>query len=257
MRGGGVPGAGLRGEGGKQRSRMENAATASGRAGCRAPAASGWIDVTHLLCPGMVQWPGDPPFRSERFSDLERGDSWNVSALSFGSHTGTHVDPPLHVLRGAPGVDEMPLTAAIGRARVIQVRDPEAVKVEELRSYRIRRGERILFRTAKSGRRGGRRASAPEGIAISPAAAEYLAKRRVRTVGIDTLSVDAAGEGARAHRLLLGAGIWIIEGLDLSRVRPGDYDLICLPLRLARGDGAPVRALLRPLSFHARTKNGG
>src|SRR5438874_11015948 len=106
-----------------------------------------WIDVSVSLRTGMVHWPDNPPVAIERMLDIERGDVATVSKLSMGVHTGTHMDAPRHFFRTGTGIDTMPLTAAIGRARVIEIHDPESIKPEELRSHQIQRDERILFKT--------------------------------------------------------------------------------------------------------------
>jgi arylformamidase len=207
----------------------------------------GWIDISVPLRTGMVHWPDDPPVRIERFQSFENGDGCNVSALSMSAHTGTHVDAPFHFAAAGEGVDAMPFSATIGPARVIAIRGREAVRPEELRAHRIRRGERVLFKTPGSARRWKSGAFEDDFVYISKEAALFLAERQVRCVGIDYLSVGGFRKDlTETHEILLGAGIWVIEGLDLSRVKPGRYELICLPLRIAGADGAPARALLRP-----------
>jgi arylformamidase len=211
------------------------------------PLKSRWIDISVPLRSGMVHWPGDPAVVIQRLQDMERGDRCNVSTLSLSAHTGTHMDAPLHFLPHSAGIDALPLEATIGPARVIEIADREAVKPTALRSHRIRRGERILFRTPNSDRCWGTDAFVEDYTYVTREAAEYLVERGVRTVGIDYLSVGGFHrDGAEVHRILLGAGVWIIEGLDLRRVRTGRYELICLPLRILGADGAPARAALRP-----------
>lgn len=196
----------------------------------------------------MVHWPDDPPVRIELTSDIERGDVANVSRIDMGSHTGTHMDAPLHFVRGGKGLDEMPLDATIGRARVIEVHDPESVKPNELRLHGISRGERILFKTQNSARAWQKDAFVEDFVYVSQEAARYLAGCKIQTVGIDYLSVGGFfRDGVETHQALLEAGVWIIEGLDLSQVEPGEYELICLPLKIEGSDGAPARAILRAL----------
>jgi arylformamidase len=210
--------------------------------------ASSWIDVSVKLKTGMVTWPGDPPARISRDQDLERGDPCTVSLLEMGAHTGTHMDAPAHFVRGGAGIDEAPLDAAVGAARVIPIRDRESIKPGELERHAIRRGERILFKTRNSGRCWDADSFVEDFVYISADAARYLAERRVRLVGIDYLSVGGfRADGDETHQALLKAGIWLIEGLNLKRVAPGRVQLICLPLKIAGGDGAPARALVRPL----------
>lgn len=207
-----------------------------------------WIDITLPLRNGMVRWPSDEPLRVERTHGLERGDGYNLSRVSMSLHAGTHVDAPLHFLPGGSGIDDMPLAATVGPARVIEIRDTAAIGPEELEEHGIRAGERILFKTANSERARGTDAFLEDYVHLTLPAARHLAERRVLAVGVDYLSVGPFAEGAQeVHVALLEAGIWIIEGLDLSGVEPGDYELICLPLRFERGDGAPARAILRPL----------
>jgi len=215
-----------------------------------------WIDVSVPLHEGLVHWPGDPRFIIERVSELERGDPATVSKVTMGVHTGTHMDAPAHFLRDGATIDTLPLDATVGSARVIAISDPESVKPAELRSHRVKRGERVLLRTRNSGRRWTQEAFFEDFVYIAADAARWLAERGVRCVGVDYLSVGGFHrDGHETHEALLAAGVWIIEGLDLSAVEPGRYELLCLPLRIAGAEGAPARALLRPLA--ARTKKHG
>jgi arylformamidase len=207
-----------------------------------------WIDVSIPLRNGMVHWPGDAPYVRERSLSIAAGDVCNLSLFSASVHTGTHMDAPLHFLADGASIDLMPISAGIGRARVIGIRDPELIRVEELEPYRIQPGERILFRTENS-RTAWQTDDFQETFVHIPfETAQYLAERRIQTVGIDYLSVGGFNtDSPETHRALLGAGIWIIEGLDLEKVEPGDYELVCLPLKLVGSDGAPARAVLRRL----------
>jgi arylformamidase len=214
-----------------------------------------WIDVSVKLRHGMPHWPDNPPIRIERLTDVERGDEATVSALSFGSHTGTHMDAPLHFISGGAGLDELDLGAVVGPCRVIAIEDPEAVHAAELERHGIVEGERILFRTRNSPRCWEADGFVEDFVYVAADAARHLAERKVRCVGIDYLSVGGFFHDAvETHRALLGAGIWIIEGLDLTDVAPGDHDLVCLPLSIDRSDGAPARAILRPV---AKTRRRG
>jgi arylformamidase len=205
-----------------------------------------WIDISVTLHSGMVHWPDNPPVQIAQMLSMERGDICNVSTLSMGSHTGTHMDAPRHFLAAGKGIDEMPLEASIGIARVIEIHDPHSIKPDELRPQQIQRGERILFKTQNSARCWKTQEFIEDFVYISQEAAFYLASLGVQTVGVDYLSVGGyTKDGKETHQALLGAGIWIIEGLNLSQVQPGTYELICLPLKIAGGDGAPARALLR------------
>jgi arylformamidase len=208
--------------------------------------AAHWIDVSVPLRNGLIPWPGDPPLRVERVNDLARGDDCTFSTLSMSAHAGTHIDAPLHFLLHGRPIDRMPLDATVGRARIIPIRSPRSIEAEELRPYRIRTGERLLFKTRNSPRCWKAREFLKDYVAVSPDAARYLAAKRVRAIGVDGFSVGH-GEGmAETHRALLGAGVWIIEGLDLTRAAAGPCDLVCLPLRIVGSDGAPARAIVRP-----------
>lgn len=207
-----------------------------------------WIDISVPLHTGMVHWPGDPEFCISRQSDIRKGDPATVSRLCLGAHSGTHMDAPAHFFPNAAGIEAMPLDTTIGPARVVAIEDPTAVRPEELEKHSISRGERILFKTRNSQRVWKEKEFVKDYVFISKEAAEYLARIRVRCVGIDYLSVGGyRQDGEATHMSLLRARIWIIEGLDLSAVSPGTYELICLPLSIAGADGAPARALLRPV----------
>ena len=209
--------------------------------------ASDWIDVSVTLKTGMVTWPGDPPVRISHALSMERGDPSTVSLLEMGAHTGTHMDAPAHFVRGGTGIGDIPLDASIGPARVIPIRDRTSIEPGELEGHAIRPGERVLFRTHNSEHCWDTDAFVEDFVYVSEAAAEYLAGRQVRLVGVDYLSVGGFhADGVKIHRTLLNAGIWIIEGLNLKEVSPGPVDLVCLPLKILGGDGAPARALVRP-----------
>ena len=211
--------------------------------------ADGWIDISVTLRGGMVHWPGNPPVEISLQQSIERGDHANVSALSLGAHSGTHMDAPRHFIRDGIGIDRLPLDAVLGRARVIAIDDPVAIRPYELEPLDLQPGERVLFKTANSARVWGTDEFVQDFVSISSPAAQYLAQRRVKLVGVDYLSVGGyKRDGAATHQALLGAGIWIIEGLNLDGLEPGAYDLICLPLKILDVDGAPARALLRPVT---------
>lgn len=208
--------------------------------------ATTWLDISVPLHSGMVHWPDNPPVRISRMLDIERGDLCNVSVLSMGSHTGTHMDAPVHWIRDGKGIDTLPPDATIGPARVIETHDTVSVKPEELRPHALQRGERVLLKTPNSSRCWGTDTFIEDFVFISREAAAYLVSCGVQTVGIDYLSVGGfKTDAAETHRTLLEGGIWVIEGLNLAQAQPGTHELVCLPLRIVGGDGAPARALLR------------
>jgi len=206
----------------------------------------GWIDVSVPIRAGMVTYPGNPPVLLDFTEQLERGDPATVSRLSLGVHTGTHVDAPAHFIRNAPGVDLLPIETLVGVARVIDVSDAEGVTADHLAPHQIGAGERILLRTRNSARCWNTDEFVKDYSYVEADAAALLAERRVRMIGIDYLSIGRGDSIVQVHHILLGAGIVILEGLDLSHVSAGWHDLICLPLRLEGRDGSPARALVRP-----------
>jgi arylformamidase len=209
---------------------------------------SDWIDISVPVRNGMVHWPGDPGFHRDLMQDQKEGATCTVSRVTMGVHTGTHMDAPLHFIEDTAAIDEMPLDATIGPARVIQIRDRKSIGRAELMEHEIEASERVLFKTANSDHLWSKDEFEEDFIFIAKDGAEYLAERGVRAVGVDYLSVGGFKEDAvETHRALLGAGIWIIEGLNLSGVEPGAYELICLPLKLVGAEGSPARAILRSI----------
>jgi arylformamidase len=163
------------------------------------------------------------------------------------------MDAPVHFFRAGKGIDTMPFTATIGRVRVIEIHDPLSIKPEELSPYQLQRDERVLFKTQNSARCWQTDDFVKDFVYISQEAARYLAAQQVQTVGVDYLSVGGFfKDGAETHHALLGAGIWIIEGLNLSNIAPGTYEMICLPLKIEGSDGAPARAILRSVASTAQ-----
>ena len=210
--------------------------------------SNNWIDISLTIQPGMPYWPDNPAVSVEPSQCLAHGDVCNVSKMTIGTHTGTHVDGINHFIKGGMGVDKMPLDAGIGKARVIEIKDPKQITVAEIKPHNIQEGERILFKTQNSDRALKSDKFVEDFVHISTDAANYLAEKKVRTVGVDYLSVGGyEGNVVEVHHALLGSGIWAVEGLDLSQVEPGEYELICLPIKLKDGDGGLARAILRPI----------
>jgi arylformamidase len=210
------------------------------------------IDVSVAIGHATPTYPGDPGIRFEQWTALDKGDAANVTMLHFGAHTATHVDAPAHFIAGASRVDTMALDALIGLATVIEIpTDVIAIEPEHLPLESLRGVTRVLFKTRNSDfwsdTSGGFRT---DFTYLSPAGAQALVDAGVRLVGIDYLSVEKYNStDFQTHTILLERGVVIIEGLNLSSVAPGEYELMCLPLKLAdgTGDGAPARAVLRTL----------
>lgn len=210
-----------------------------------------WIDISVPVREGMPLWPGDPGLSFERVMDQSNGDVCTLTRASMSAHTGTHMDAPLHFVGSSPTyssptIDAMPLDATVGPARVIRIQHPTAIHRAEIEPYAIQPGERILFRTGNSDRDWGNLPFDEDFVFIARDAAEYLADRNVRAVGVDYLSVGGfRQDSVETHVALLGKGIWIMEGLVLGCVEPGNYELVCLPLKWVGAEGAPARAMLR------------
>ena len=202
-------------------------------------------DVTVPLTKDIIVYPGDPPVRIERKATLNRdGAKANVSRYAFGSHTGTHIDAPLHFIENGATVDQLPLGLLIGRARVVEVTAPR-IDETALEEFDFTPDARVLFKTRNS-YLWSQKKFVEDYVYITPGAARALVNEGIKVVGIDYLSVEKFGvETFDTHLTLLQAGTVIIEGLDLREVEPGDYELICLPLNVKDGDGAPARVVLR------------
>jgi arylformamidase len=196
----------------------------------------------------MVSWPGDPEPILERIAEIDRGDMVNVTFLRLTAHTGTHMDAPCHFLAGKEGIESFPLEVGIGPARVLQVPlSFSSIPPEFLEDKNIQKGDRILFKTRNSQDRWDLKEFQRGFTGLSASAAQYLVDRGVQLVGIDYLSIGVFdGDGAETHHILLGAKVWILEGLKLGGVEEGAYDLICLPLPIDGSDGSPARAILKP-----------
>jgi arylformamidase len=211
---------------------------------------TGWIDVTATLDPSTTPvYEGDAPMKFEFLKDMRRGDALTLSVYSLGAHSGTHIDAPMHFIRDGAPVDQVALDRLIGAARVIEIADGiQAIDASELNRHNWRGASRVLFRTRSSHRGWMDSARFHRDFAyIAPDAAQLLADAGVILVGIDYISAEQFGASApRTHQILLGRGVPIVEGMDLRRVRAGDYDVIVLPIRVAGHEGAPARAILRP-----------
>jgi arylformamidase len=212
------------------------------------PGNHNWIDVSVPLRTGMAHWPGDPEPNFERICEIEQGEEANVTFCRMSAHTGTHMDAPCHFLAGRSGIDSFPLEVGIGPARVIAVTDSDVISGSDLQGKGIKAGDRVLLKTLNSGKRWQNLDFQTDFVGIDSSGAKFLAEAGIALVGIDYLSVGVfKGDGRETHTILLQAGIWILEGLNLSEVNEGAYDLICLPLRIEGSDGSPARAILRPL----------
>jgi arylformamidase len=211
----------------------------------------GWYDISVPLKQGMNYFPTDPaPPKIYRYHDRELGGKVTMSMMEIITHTGTHIDAPLHFIAGGSTISDMPLDATIGPCRVIEIKDPEKIRVAELETCNIKKGERVLFKTRNSPRVYTSEKFVDDYVYLDADGATYLAVRGIRLFGLDNITIGSFNEQdnlSRTHEILLGAGIYILEDCALAHVPPGEYDLLCLPLLMWNGDAGPCRAILRPL----------
>ena len=203
-----------------------------------------YVDISMPIRNGMVHWPSDPPVVIEPFKYAEKGDRSHVSRLSMGSHTGTHVDAPRHYLPEGNGVEQVPPDHLIGPCRVMDCRGRSFISQRDIAELDLGSEKRVLFRTDNSDRIA-RNEFFIDFVFLEDSAATCLVDQGVVLVGVDGFSVDSYhAPTPAAHLAFLRAGVTILEGLLLAGVEAGRYELVCLPLRLEGGDGAPARALL-------------
>jgi arylformamidase len=203
------------------------------------------IDVSVPLDAQLPTYPHNTPFSLEPIKRIARGDSSNVSALHMSAHTGTHVDAPRHFFDDGLGTEALPLDMLIGRTRVIEVASRAGVAAEDLDTIDFSDDIRVLIKTHNSLLWGSPEFHA-DYVGVTESGARHLVGHGIQVVGVDYLSVERFHTpGAPAHHVLLGAGIIVIEGLDLRDVEPGIYEMFCLPLRVVGSDGAPARVVLR------------
>ncbi len=203
-------------------------------------------DITVRMTDQAPPYPGDPPFECTFVRTIAGGGGCNLSTLSTSLHRGTHLDAPLHFIDGGKAMDAFPLSRFILPAVVIEVPPAGDVQTEHLDGAGIAPGDAVLLRTENS-RRGWAAAGAfrEDYVAVSASAAERLVELKASLVGIDYPTVERRGAaGHPAHTILLGAGMLILEGVNLASVRPGRYTLHCLPLSLGPVEASPVRAVL-------------
>ena len=198
------------------------------------------LDVSVRVRPGMHVFEGDPMVSLERVLSMSAGDTANVSELCCGTHTGTHVDAPGHFIDGAAGVETLDVEALCGPGLLIDLRDVASIDAGAITRIDLSGVTRVLFATRNS-ELWSRNGFTQDFVSLTPEAAELLVAAGVRLVGIDYLSVGSP----ETHRVLLGAQVVIVEGLDLTGVSSGWYDVFCGPVKLDGADGAPARVLLR------------
>ncbi len=209
-----------------------------------------YIDISLTLSPELPLWPGSSALEVRRRRNMNRGDTCNESEISGNLHTGTHVDAPLHFLSDGADVTALDLNILIGPVVVALLSEVDAITSDDLEGLELPTNvQRLLLRTRNSDewlrvKREFRR----DFVALTADAAHWIVARGIKLIGIDYLSVQRFEDGPEIHLALLQAGVVILEGLNLSQAAAGNYDLICLPLKLANAEGSPARAVLRPLA---------
>jgi len=205
------------------------------------------FDISLTISPNLPVWPGDPPIVLEQIESMEKGAHANVSRLNVGVHIGTHVDAPHHFMNDGRTIEKLSLDVLTGPCYVTQLPDGvEAITAEALDGISLPADTmRILFGTSNSRLWSrGEMEFQEDFVAVTEDGANWLVDRGIRLVGVDYLSVAPYGDSVPTHTILLQAGVVVIEGLDLSAVPRGFYDLYCLPLKLLGSEGAPARAIL-------------
>ncbi|MFH1486872.1 MAG: cyclase family protein [Chloroflexota bacterium] len=202
-------------------------------------------DISITLSPETTTYPGDASVTITPTHRISFGDGYNSSLLKMGTHAGTHIDPPSHMLEGGASLDEMPLDAFVGKSWVAELDSIRSISAADLAAAGIPEGtERLLLKT-KNSQLWERPGFQDDFVYIEPGAAQWIVQRGIGLVGFDYLTVESiSAPSPETHLILMRAGIAIVEGLDLREIPPGAYTLICLPLRIKGGDGAPARAIL-------------
>ena len=203
-------------------------------------------DISLKLSGETVRWVTAPPFELEERRRMSKGDPNNSSALNMSVHSGTHIDGPFHFVADGNTIDQLPVERFIGPALVYAVEAERYITKEHVAGIRLDGATRVLFKTRNSALLH-KQEYDPDFVAFSVEAAQSLVELGVELVGLDYLSVAHADEQVPVHRAFLDHGVVLLEGIDLSEVAPGRYELMCLPIPLGDSDGAPCRAVLRDL----------
>lgn len=202
-----------------------------------------FIDISLEISSDMIVWPGDSKTRIENIKSIKK-HGYNLSTLHLGAHAGTHIDAPLHFLEGGDGVEKVHLDNLIGRAQVLDFSDADRKKISSADLEKKKPECKIVMLKTRNSGLHDRKDFTPDFVYIDVSAAEWLVANKIKTIGIDYLSIASFGSGVPVHQLLLKNGITVIEGLNLKMVKEGIYQLICLPLKIKGCDGSPARAVL-------------
>ncbi len=204
------------------------------------------IDISVPIDESMILWPGNSHPKFKRLYSMKRGSTHNEISIEMNTHTGTHIDAPRHFVLNGKAIDQMDPNIFVGPTWVVNMPDVKEIKSSNLEKLKLPRSiERILFKTANSSLWNKKNPKfRKDYVGLTPDAASWLVKRKIKLVGIDYLSIAKFTDVLAVHRILLKAGIIILEGLNLSKVKKGKYQLVCLPIKIANAEAAPVRAIL-------------
>lgn len=210
---------------------------------------SQFIDITLPLSATMPFWPGSTGVNLIEIKRMEKGETDNLSRLDLDLHAGTHLDAPWHFIKNGKTVESIPLQKLMGPAFVAYLPETSLVSEKDLETINLPKGtKRLLLRTRNSDLwRKKINHFVEDFVGLSPEAADWIVQKDILLVGIDYLSIQPFGGSAQSHSKLLEKEIVIVEGLNLTNVTPGSYELFCLPIKIIGAEGAPVRAVLRKL----------
>jgi arylformamidase len=202
-------------------------------------------DISVDIQIGMPTYPGDAKFKSRKLKSVEE-DGYEIHRLSLGNHTGTHIDAPAHFIQNGVTITELPLDILNGRARVVEIQNKKEVDLTEVQNLKLDNDFRILLKTRNSSLWKNRKRFQKNYVYLTLDAAKYLSQNDIKLVGFDYLSLEKFGDSEHpVHRYLLGNQVIILEGLNLSDVDEGEYEMCCLPMKLTGLDAAPTRVILR------------
>jgi arylformamidase len=204
-----------------------------------------WLDITEPISKDTILWPGDPQAIITRVASYDIGDNYQLSEAFLNLHTGTHIDAPLHFIKEGKDITQIQPELLMGEARVLDATDQKVIAVEWLMTKNLNKGDRVLFKTIKETEDRLNKLSQIDFIGLDVAAAYYLAEVGVILVGIDGLSVAIAKELNETHVVLLKNEVVIVEVLNLTGIAEGNYEMICLPIKIEGAEAAPARVLLR------------
>jgi arylformamidase len=208
------------------------------------------FDITIPISNSMPVWPGDPGVISHQIASIENGDQSNVTQIQMSVHTGTHIDAPRHFIDNGKTVDQIPLEKLIGEVLVMVIDEGEAIISDQVlkahpKTDLLRQSRKVLFRTKNSSLwKYHPDKFQTDYIGIDASGAAYLGNLNLDLIGIDYLSIAPYTDTLQPHTILLSNDIILLEGLDLSNVPGGIYELYCLPLIISGCEGAPARVVL-------------